>query len=960
MKITRLLVASVLFLFTGNNMLIAQMHIGEDMLNWVKAELPVVSLKFIKADYKDRINNHFISIQQDSYYILDSFMTQVDSFLYQINNAEKRYRDMNPLKAAVERQKSADSVLQFARAVTSEVTLTIKELKGVGIVGSREFYVSKGIYHIGRTNLLESLLPSLGSIKDDLPKRYGFALEISVDQSGNASYQRSNSENVSQYEIAAETAVFAYGCQYPPYGPVIASAAIICYNLFKSTSDYDVWREQEKKMEEAMALFPSQLPSEETSYKLYTDQYKLSLDSFQHVNDSLADALTNVAATLKTLFAYSYARLKLSEEVLTNEKIQALKIAYSNNEPASVEIFNPSLLVRQFSDITLMTREKDSLRQEAAASHRDLSGFQKFENYRDAVKEYYATLRVLYSNYQYIPMWDYLNEKLAMEKRDSSSIAQIRQTIFKNNRPIVTTPLSDFNQFIKKEIQQNRKWLSAKLSPSNVNVIAFASAITINGNQEKGDKDPPKRHFTYLGEDGGKITLCYNCTTIYNMPAGGLGHRDLFNSSYDGAYQQSVTVAEREVEGMKNNIQQRIQALEKRSEELDKTLSIWRRENLSNLSLYTQKLQNQTIPKLNTSYREYFDNNEALLSQSRQSFDKFVSSSLNKESISQMEMNVRMAHAIKDEVKPENIRPEGRQVTGVEIRETEDGNYTPHSAQIRHERLKSQAEFKLVEERVKKNQKDGKKDPVFDQIQVFYDAERRASTALTNAERCLSKTNPLYLSNEKLAKELCANYVLQAKKLRAYSLGYLPGYSLPEKYFMPREALYKELRPNLDKFASCNIENKKDLEHSACNRYVGLAIRDAYGFNDFVNQPNSSDEGQNGTSFLNTSDLNRLMTTSENWHFVGFANQQDAIYNAAFYAAQGNAVIALSDDHVTLVLPSDLIFSPSWKMRVPKTVQFALSHQDGNPIFEYDVPLSKQWRPEAAPRVKFFYRDLAK
>ena len=128
----------------------------------------------------------------------------------------------------------------------------------------------------------------------------------------------------------------------------------------------------------------------------------------------------------------------------------------------------------------------------------------------------------------------------------------------------------------------------------------------------------------------------------------------------------------------------------------------------------------------------------------------------------------------------------------------------------------------------------------------------------------------------------------------------------------------KTLQSRLSEFLSC--QNQVD-DSSPCNRFVGKALSDVYGIDDFQDPANKS-------QYLSANLIAAYVTVSKNWVSLGTADSQAALTEAAAAANAGRAAIAVkpgdAHGHVALILPGPLQESPNWKLNVPNSACFFL------------------------------------
>jgi hypothetical protein len=129
----------------------------------------------------------------------------------------------------------------------------------------------------------------------------------------------------------------------------------------------------------------------------------------------------------------------------------------------------------------------------------------------------------------------------------------------------------------------------------------------------------------------------------------------------------------------------------------------------------------------------------------------------------------------------------------------------------------------------------------------------------------------------------------------------------------------KHLKERLSEFQSCS--NQTD-DSSPCNRFVGKALADVYGIEDFKDPLT----GQ----YLSANEIDAYVVTHPDvWASLGDASNQSVLDAAATDAANGRAVIAVKPGevhgHVAIILPGSQADSPSWHLKVPNSASFFLN-----------------------------------
>lgn len=137
-----------------------------------------------------------------------------------------------------------------------------------------------------------------------------------------------------------------------------------------------------------------------------------------------------------------------------------------------------------------------------------------------------------------------------------------------------------------------------------------------------------------------------------------------------------------------------------------------------------------------------------------------------------------------------------------------------------------------------------------------------------------------------------------------------------------REEWAKDITNMLSEFQTCGGEISSD---TPCNTFLGKAMQKVYHIDDFF---------QSGsTSYLSANQIVGYVENSDNWIFLGEADNQETLTNAQGYANLGKAVIAViynnkTHGHVCLIMPGNLSYSKDWKLNCPNSASFFLNKID--------------------------------
>jgi hypothetical protein len=130
--------------------------------------------------------------------------------------------------------------------------------------------------------------------------------------------------------------------------------------------------------------------------------------------------------------------------------------------------------------------------------------------------------------------------------------------------------------------------------------------------------------------------------------------------------------------------------------------------------------------------------------------------------------------------------------------------------------------------------------------------------------------------------------------------------------------------------AACTAEGEP--RGGACNSFVGMVVDKTYG------QPDLKTAG----GYLTVTQLIAYLPSSTTWTFMGPAASQDVLNQAQTDANNGAPVIALSTDHVALLLPSPVLVLSRGFANL--CVPMSAAHFSADPSLNYaSGPLSLSW-----------------
>ena len=132
--------------------------------------------------------------------------------------------------------------------------------------------------------------------------------------------------------------------------------------------------------------------------------------------------------------------------------------------------------------------------------------------------------------------------------------------------------------------------------------------------------------------------------------------------------------------------------------------------------------------------------------------------------------------------------------------------------------------------------------------------------------------------------------------------------------------------------ANTSCISEGEAHGGSCNSFVGMVVDKAYG------QPDLKTIG----GYLTVKQLIAYLPSSTTWTFMGPAASQDVLNQAQRDANNGAPVIAISTDHVAVVLPSQVLVLSRGFANL--CVPMSAAHFSNDPSLNYaSGPLSLSW-----------------
>lgn len=943
-------------------------YFGDEFFDWVNTDANKASQELIESNWSKYWNSYFIALQTDVHDIIKKIDPELKIYY---SNLEK-FEDHNDLLSddvikAINRKKNSldqtDKLIEFGNLIEQ----CQSKLLAIDTLGSKQHFVRNGFYHSGRTTLLESFSEMANGLSN-FNESYGVAVVVTTN--GNeTSITDVNYEGNDELRATLYTAS-AIAANYPPYG-FIVTVGLSAVTGIMAINDRKEYEKQINKLTKAFKLLPKRILNEEQAYNIYKVAFEKKRVKYSELNSQTKSLLADYEDIIKELLTHNALKIKLSESILTTEKVKELTKEYEDGNRATTSLFNNVAIIKVSTDISRLSEEQTFLKY---AIYSQLEGFDKLnmsEKYYDALIENNAVLKSYRSNTDFLPFWTILDEKIKINKEELNKFKKLKYEStdsINNEKEDVLFGANYYriqNTAITSLLNQNKiNYDSIKAE----HILYYLDALPIHYNTYSEiniQRESLDIEFAYINRSGHPSSPTFNISigsptnNDYRNNFFRDGHfTDLSNSIFDGGFNSDLRFPTYDVAQMVKNISERIDMLKVNDISLEEQFIKWKNQNSQQIIKLSKDNTNlkKMIENRNNSF---YDVNNEILEKYKKDFDYFLSNKLNADYFDNYFNTLDVAGDVLYSCSPKHIRPSGANLSLLDFRDRFFRGMELLQREVAHEEYKNNDDFDTAYKRFKKNNSNRVSDPVFGtSFKKLAETKKLADMFIDAARICSDPSSKFYQEYREVSHEMCRNFLDNATKIRYYSLGLLPSYNLDEKLFFNVEEIREHLKSNAHNYKSCSPEG--DLSFSACNRFVARYLKDVFKVDDFWNNPNGMDlDNTTGITFLNTYQIAPFVEESEDWALLGSALNETTQTLAGLYAGMKYPVIAIKPGHISIILPGlPTTFSGKWGMNVVHILNFSLVNRGQEPNIKLNVPISEAWKKKDAAEVLIYYRKM--
>lgn len=564
--------------------------VGDQVMDWVQTQAAEKSRLLANVDLNARAFNLFYKHFEGQHARLQQISAAIDAMVNQIQASEQGLSS-DDVAAAISRQVDSQDVLNKLFAIRKDLDDAFVAQRSISSVPSYETFHFQGLDQVGRATLLNSFQEIGSSAEQTLSSRFSFAFGVTINENGTVT----GSAQIGQAGPADTIALGICNALQITYFAYLFVKLIL---FFISNAECERRIEQQKqKIREAFRLLPSKLMTPNDLYSLYRGFWLDHSKQFQSENVKVEALLNLLDRRWRDLVAFNALRTKVSDTVLTGEKLRRLRERYGRDDGVT-SIFRSAAIIRLTDQIvafnSYLARQQTTL----IRSCGDVDGFKTAENHLDALA--YAT--EAFSLYRRQPSLAPLHDLLDLSLRKFSTARadadrQINQLPVRRCRSVSKTPIQGLAKLAKTSVAKRESLIRAtrlvseyrSVMPSRAELLS-ASTLQLNTWQ-----------VCALVTQDGRIYHCGGSGTPYS---GGFANRtgdpvtDILMSVHDGGYAEDNRRVSTDINTVNQNLQERITATSSRLAAAEQALPEWLSHNADALEAAahtTQERLNQQV-----------------------------------------------------------------------------------------------------------------------------------------------------------------------------------------------------------------------------------------------------------------------------------------------------------------------------------------------------------------------------
>jgi hypothetical protein len=925
---------------------------GDDFIRWVEVNARKFSQDLTRADYRSRVLNDYQIHYQEVGSETEVIHSELENIYRQTKAIESEIESHivsstnDSYKTAIRRQDHSQQMLNELVAILRRIEGVKLRQQGFDRLSEKNRFLDRGLHHVGKESLLESIVDLSNSLSKTLTADYTVSVHYTSDgESSRGSGSASGSDTLMYSSLAASLA-------WNYFGPEVGAIAMIVVMALASNEIARYQQKVEKQVErlnKGLALFEKKTISTDEMYAIYASEHDNNKKEFEKIRKELDSSVNVVTESWTNLYKFNVYRLEAARTFLTRAKVSQIELEYSLRSPIT-KIFEARLLNSLGRDLDNQLSEINKLENEFNKETDQFRKLELKEEYEDSLHEATAWYQELKTRRSFIPLYPRINFLESVITEKLRSVDTVSGNTDKNYKTVPRPKLAKANIALVNRIdsvikQEYEKKTSTMLKG---NIKSQADFYSVDAKIQR------KPIFPIVSYQAGTYTISLTHDSSL---------RDRFNpnSTFDGGYSYDVRRPSgiNQLNSAADNINERIINLNYDFQNLSRAVSEW---NLDS-SRYAQNL-NTNISEAKALQQSSFEAFERAHKPSLQAVRARLQSSLpsqiNQTSLENFMRAAAISSSITRNIHPSRVRIESTPILGLNLSDSfYRSSNTTHQNQIIRESQKLDVSLKNTEARVNRNIASNTPDQVFSSKEDFEELKTLLNNSVRYARHFSDGKNEIVQNKPITSYEVSNGYLRQVKMMRLYSEGLISERTFEDLSIVDRTFLENEYQKLLHEFDStCNVGTADEQNNSTpCNRFTSMVLKSIYGVSDFENFPQGDSRS---IAFANQ--ISNFVSTDKNWHFIGNADNQEAINAASLYAAEGRPVIAVRSNpggtgHVCMIMPGIPRLTSTNKPWEGLLVPFASNWSLNNPSLRfYNGRLSGAFSsPEG---VKFYYREL--
>ncbi|MBV7530627.1 hypothetical protein [Chitinophaga sp. sic0106] len=896
---------------------------GDEFLDWVKEDLQEQSHKLADEDVQVKWQNFFTAKSTMRLQLMEFIDSSLNVLQTGMVRFEATYDSLQKLpltgpqqlQLAIERYEDARKNQIRLNDLGYYMLRARRIITDIDSAVTVPAFLHSGLVYAGRELLFESVLKMGNNVANTASDKFAVSASASYTESSDGSSgEWSGNNNMGNAALASmpfyyEAMVGAYGAEaaatYFPYVFIV----VMAYQFYQSDQEL----KQMQKVFDGMHMLKDKIIRADSLHRLsnriFYEEYE-KRKPFLTQGSLFLDTLT---MHWRQAIVYNNARTNAAAHILTAEKLKTIEQQYNISDSIKA-IFDQSLL----SDVLLYSsRSYRELQQYKTDSLRNFTkrqqDFLKLDLYEQNREKLSLLVNEWINNRKLIPVTSYLNYLKTLLVQDSITMRDdlVHGLPFKTNKQ----SLSAVNKFFSREM-----------------LLKAGSGATLKGNKKRMNKYhalisvvatfDERPAFYYLNFDGA-YGLGYNYGNYHNSLNNGGANplTDILGSVRDGGFStdnRGGPYGVTEIAKARTNINNRVALLEQRQQQLEEITKEWEIKNTAALGA---KLAYST-----NLLRKYDYNNTRVMQEWGSSGSQTVNLP-----------NVIPFRLMTTPAMPQGIPgiPEVGADHPLKQILTNDG--------LQYEMFKRDLNITRIRKEILEYYAQGKPHPIFTTNNDFQVYGQRLNQVGRYASVFSDKSSGTYNKYPLQCEQAATHHINNMKLLRLFSEGLIPEAVLNEASVLNPELYAYEIGNMLKEFGnSCNAADANG--DTPCNLYVSMALNRIYGLDGFYKT------NDNGTKRYMTANeiFNYLGSEPQGWKAIGQATVQQNLYDAAFYASQGRAVVFVSagqaHGHVAIGMPSlceDVSGGAAYAgLKLPRVTSFFLGRPEAS---FYNRPMSYAW-----------------